>query len=258
MPEEWERRQRAAETRNLILRIIVGVVFGGLLVAAAVGGVVAWSRRRYAPRLFFAGGGDHARGHGRGSAVNAWPATLAHHADRDSARRCSYSASHRRRAGRAVVTSSLTGLAIGAQPARLSVSGVLAERDALHAWHAAVGAFGAALADLAQRPADAGVGRQTGIAPLGNVRADCSRSRSIRSPGCSRAPRSSQPPRPAFSHITLGWTRRRVAGSRDRAARRISRRGCACRRSFRRMGRRRCRCWRSACWSPTRRSCVPI
>ena len=45
VPEAWERGQRAAETRSLIVRIIIGIVFGGLLVSAAVGGVVAWSRR---------------------------------------------------------------------------------------------------------------------------------------------------------------------------------------------------------------------
>ena len=42
------RRRHAIDDRQ----ILAGVVFGGLLVAAAVLGVIAWSRRRYAPRVF--------------------------------------------------------------------------------------------------------------------------------------------------------------------------------------------------------------
>ena len=34
VPEEWERQQRAASTRNLIIQIAISVVFGGLLLAA--------------------------------------------------------------------------------------------------------------------------------------------------------------------------------------------------------------------------------
>src|SRR5262245_33504720 len=37
-PEDWERRQRAADTRALILRILNGIVFAGLLAAAGVFG----------------------------------------------------------------------------------------------------------------------------------------------------------------------------------------------------------------------------
>src|SRR5260221_2249199 len=54
VPEEWERQQRAASTRNLIIQIAISVVFAGLLLSAAVGGMIAWSRGRYAPRLFLA------------------------------------------------------------------------------------------------------------------------------------------------------------------------------------------------------------
>ena len=57
VPEHWEREQRAAGTRNLILRIFGTMVFAGLLLGAAVTGIIAWSRHRYAPRLFFAGTG---------------------------------------------------------------------------------------------------------------------------------------------------------------------------------------------------------
>ncbi len=53
VPEDWDREQRAASTRNLIIQIAESVVFGGLLLGAAIIGMLAWSRRRYAPRLFF-------------------------------------------------------------------------------------------------------------------------------------------------------------------------------------------------------------
>src|SRR5207244_11668785 len=54
VPEEWERQQRAASTRNLILQIAVSVLFGGLLLGAAIAGMIAWSRGAYAPKLFLA------------------------------------------------------------------------------------------------------------------------------------------------------------------------------------------------------------
>jgi hypothetical protein len=54
VPEEWERQQRAASTRNIVIQVLASIVFGGLLLAAAVGGMMAWSRGRYAPRLFLA------------------------------------------------------------------------------------------------------------------------------------------------------------------------------------------------------------
>ncbi len=52
VPEDWQRRDRAAESRNLILRVVIGVSFGGLLLGASVLGIIAWSRHQYAPRLF--------------------------------------------------------------------------------------------------------------------------------------------------------------------------------------------------------------
>ncbi|HEY7058463.1 MAG TPA: lysostaphin resistance A-like protein, partial [Vicinamibacterales bacterium] len=47
VPEEWRRQERAAATRNTVLQVLVSVLFGGLLVGAAVSGVIAWSRRQY-------------------------------------------------------------------------------------------------------------------------------------------------------------------------------------------------------------------
>ena len=54
VPEEWERQQRAASTRNLVIQIAMAVLSAGLLVGAAVTGMVLWSRHRYSPRLFAA------------------------------------------------------------------------------------------------------------------------------------------------------------------------------------------------------------
>jgi hypothetical protein len=52
VPEEWDRQQRAGSTRNYIIQIAESIVFGGLLLGSAIAGIVAWSRGRYAPRLF--------------------------------------------------------------------------------------------------------------------------------------------------------------------------------------------------------------
>jgi hypothetical protein len=57
VPEDWDRAQRAASTRNLIIQIAESIVFGGLLLGAAIVGMLAWSRRRYTPRLFVYAGG---------------------------------------------------------------------------------------------------------------------------------------------------------------------------------------------------------
>jgi hypothetical protein len=146
VPEQFERGMRAAETRNLIIRICVGVIFGGLLVAAAVSGIVAWSRRRYTARLF---------------AVtsllmflaalintgNNWPTTLA---QMQTALPFAIQVGGVIGAGivALIVAASLTGLAMGALPRRLMVSGSLPERDALMLGLAG-GLFGAALTVVA-------------------------------------------------------------------------------------------------------------
>jgi hypothetical protein len=52
VPDEWQRRQRADETRSLILRSVGSVLVAGLVFAGAVGAVVSWSRRRFALRFF--------------------------------------------------------------------------------------------------------------------------------------------------------------------------------------------------------------
>jgi len=52
VPEEWQRRQRAKDTTALVVNGFGTAVIAGLLVAGAIGGIVAWSRRRFAVRFF--------------------------------------------------------------------------------------------------------------------------------------------------------------------------------------------------------------
>lgn len=76
IPEDWQRRERSAETRTRMLRIAEGLAFAGLLVSAAVIGVIAWSRGHYFPRVFIAGAGLMLAA-SIVKAANAWPTALA-------------------------------------------------------------------------------------------------------------------------------------------------------------------------------------
>ena len=210
VPEEWERQQRAAETRNLIVRIIIGIVFGGLLVSAAVLGVVAWSRRQYTPRLFFAAAGIMLVVT-VASAVNAWPSTQAL-MPTEIPLPIQLLGAIGVGLVALIITSSLAGLALGAQPVRLDASGRLADRDAL-LLGVAVGAFGAALLALAgslRTPAWADTIR---MAPLGAF---------VPMLAVALEPIAGYLTRAAVilsllvnvSHATLGWTRHRaIAGA---------------------------------------------
>ena len=206
VPEAWERGQRAAETRNFIVRVIVGVVIGGLLVSAAVGGVVAWSRRKYTPRLFFAAAGIMLVVT-LASAINAWPATQAV-MPTEIPLAIQILGAIGVGLVALVITSSLAGLALGAQPARLAGWSTLPDGEALRLGGAA-GAFGAALLALAgslRTPAWAetidlgGVGSfvpalAVALDPLAGflTRAAVLLSLLV-----------------SVHHVTLGWTRRRA------------------------------------------------
>ncbi len=52
VPEAWERHASSVDTRNLIIQAALSLVPSGAMMALAVLAVVAWSRRRFAPRLF--------------------------------------------------------------------------------------------------------------------------------------------------------------------------------------------------------------
>jgi hypothetical protein len=76
IPEEWSRDRRSAATRNDVIGIAAVFLLAGILIAAAIGGVVSWSRGRYSPRLFVLATALALLVSGV-SAVNTWPSVLA-------------------------------------------------------------------------------------------------------------------------------------------------------------------------------------
>jgi hypothetical protein len=206
VPEQWERRQRAAGTRNLIVRVINGVVFGGLLVSAAVAGVIAWSRRRYTPGLFFGVAGIMLL-FTLASAINAWPATQAL-MPTEIPLPIQLLGAIGVGLVALIITSSLVGLALGAEPARLAGTGNLPERDAV-LLGGAVGAFGAALLALAGALRTPAWAETAAIAPVGSF---------VPALSVALEPLAGFLTRAAvllsllvtIHHLTLGWTRRRV------------------------------------------------
>ncbi len=166
VPDDWDRQQRAARTRNQILQILRGLAFGGLLVASAVLGVIAWSRRRYSPRLFLAAAAMMLVAT-IANAMNGWPVLLA---SLPTAMPLPLEILTLLGVGLLglAITSSLVGLAVGALPQRLAPSGRLPDRDA-STLGVALGLFGAAavLGGAALKtPAWA---RAPAVDPLGSV-----------------------------------------------------------------------------------------
>lgn len=130
VPEAWRRAQEAADARNSILQGIAGLVPAGLLIGAAVTGLLAWSRGRYAPKLFFAGVSQILLASVI-SLANEWPSVLAS---------LSTAQPLQVQIGMLVgislvglgLSAALVSLAIGALPARLSTAATgLAEGEAL-------------------------------------------------------------------------------------------------------------------------------
>ena len=143
IPEEWQRQNRAAETRNFVLQILVTLVFGGLLVSAAVAGVIAWSRHEYTPRVFVLTAAlmlvvSVAK------LANSWPTVLA-----GIPTAVPLAIAVAGVVGIGIVglllSASLAGLSLGAQPRLLAECGYLDEKDATRV-AIAVGLFGAAVA----------------------------------------------------------------------------------------------------------------
>jgi len=146
VPEEWERQQRAASTRNVIIQVAIAVVFGGLLLAAAIGGMIAWSRGQYAPRLFLAAAAMVLVA----SVIeiaNGWPTVVA-------SLTTSAPLPVQLLGILAVgfiglsLLAAIVGLAIGAIPHRLAELGTMPERDAVQLGIAA-GLFGAGVGAVA-------------------------------------------------------------------------------------------------------------
>jgi hypothetical protein len=76
VPEDWERRASAVDTRNLIIQVAISLLPSGAMITLAVLAVVAWSRRRFAPRLFLIGLGQFLFV-SAATFANGWPALLA-------------------------------------------------------------------------------------------------------------------------------------------------------------------------------------
>jgi hypothetical protein len=76
VPEAWERAQRGRDTVFRIIGLLSLVLAGSALVAAAGAGLVAWSRREFAPHVFYMLFAVFAA-FAAGGAINDWPATLA-------------------------------------------------------------------------------------------------------------------------------------------------------------------------------------
>jgi hypothetical protein len=146
VPEEWERQQRAASTRDLVIQIAIWVVFGGMLVAAAIGGMVAWSRGRYAPRLFFAAAAI-VLGAATITFANGWPMVMAQFQTSIPLQIQQIGVVAVGFVGFALLAV-VVGLAIGAIPHGLAGLGRLPDRDAV-TLGVAVGLFGAGVGVLA-------------------------------------------------------------------------------------------------------------
>lgn len=146
VPEDWERQLRAAHTRNLILRILQTLVFAGLVVGSAVGGMIAWSRRRYTPRLFLAAAAlmlavSIVR------AANGWPMVIAQLTTAAPLQLQLLGVFGIGLVGLTMI-SVLVGLAMGGLPHALRMSPILEDHDAVRLGIAA-GLFGAAASVIA-------------------------------------------------------------------------------------------------------------
>jgi hypothetical protein len=141
VPEEWERAQRAAMTRNLVIQIATSVTFGGLLIAAAIGGMMAWSRGRYAPRLFLLAA-VLALGLAVAGLANSWPALIANLPTVAPLQLQLLGVLAIAAVGLTLLAA-MVGLAIGALPHHLAGLGRMADKDAALLGIAA-GLFGAA------------------------------------------------------------------------------------------------------------------
>jgi hypothetical protein len=208
VPEERQRAERAAETRNTILRVLGTLVFAGLLVGAAVAGVVLWSRRRFTVRLFLAATllmfavSVAAAANGWPSIIAALPTAAPLPLAVGGVIAISFVA--------LVLRAVLVGLALGAQPQRMESCGALntvdARRLGIAAGFAGAAAAGAAAAirtpAWAQAPDLNALGN---VLPLVDVVLD---------PVTGFLTRTAivLATLVTIDHLTIGWTRRRALG----------------------------------------------
>jgi hypothetical protein len=166
VPEDWQRDTRAALTRNLVLQILSGLVFGGLLAFAAVTGVVAWSRRRYSSRLFFIAMAVMFVASAINTA-NGWPTVLA---SLQTALPLNLQIIGVVGIGLVALTinAALVALAIGGVPQRVATAGEIGRRDAL-LLGVALGLYGAMIALLAGSLRSPAWANAPYVAPLGTI-----------------------------------------------------------------------------------------
>ena len=129
VPEEWERRHRAASTRNTVIQVSVTVVLAGLLFAAAITGMVCWSRGRYTPRAFVAAAAI-VLGVSLIGLVNSWPGVVAQMSTAVPLQLQLIGVAAIGFIGLTIIAL-MVGLAVGALPRQLTSMGRLPDRDAI-------------------------------------------------------------------------------------------------------------------------------
>jgi hypothetical protein len=208
VPEDWERRQRAGNTRNFVLQILDRMIEAALLVSAAVIGVIAWSRRRYAPRLFLAGAALMFLV-SVGKTANGWPTAMAAFVTAAPLQLQVLGVIALGLVGLTLI-SVLVGLALGALPHRLAGAGTLPDRDTVRLGIAAglVAAAGSAAAAALRTPV---WGRAPDVDALGTVAPVVQAAidpitRLLIATAVILATLL------AIDRLTSGWTRRRPAG----------------------------------------------
>jgi hypothetical protein len=209
VPEEWERRQRGAQTRAFVIGILSGVLFGGIALAAAITAVVSWSRGRFAPWLFVAGTGLMLVV-SVASAANGWPLV---YGSLSTAQPLKLQIAGLIGIGLVGLTMAavLVGLALGALPHRLAGGAALPDADALRLGIAA-GVFGAAISAIAGWLRAPVWSRAADVEALGTI---------VPILGLTLDPIPALLMRMAIfitllaavDRLTAGWTRRRILGA---------------------------------------------
>ena len=164
VPEEWERGQRAASTRNAVIQIGIALLSGGLLLGAAITGMVAWSRRRFAPRVFLAAAGLVLAASVAGLA-NGWPLLVANLSTAAPLQLQIVGVVAIALIGMAILAA-MVGLALGALPPRLAAMPRLPAADAVRLG-VALGLAGAAASLAAGALRAAPWSRYPDVSPLG-------------------------------------------------------------------------------------------
>jgi hypothetical protein len=165
VPEAWARQQRAVSTRNLVIQIATSVVFGGLLLGAAIAGMMAWSRGHYAPKLFLLAAAM-ALAASVANLANGWP-TLVAALPTTAPLQLQLLGVIAVAAIGLTLLAAMIGLAIGAMPVRLAGLPRVDNRDALPLG-LAIGVFAAALGAAAAAIRTPGWARYAAVDSLGS------------------------------------------------------------------------------------------